>query len=72
MKAKNIVELEGAANEGAVANIRGAIRALLDGVIPNSPSVSNGAIGSLNGLVRDNPNFIPAVKEHLNEVFLEL
>jgi hypothetical protein len=72
MKAKNIVELEGAANEGAVANIRCAISALLNGVIPNSPSVSNGAIGSLNGLVRDNPNFLPAVKEHLNEVFLEL
>ena len=72
LKAKNIVELEGAANEGAVANIRCAIRAILDGVIPNSPSMSNGAIGRLNGLLRDNPKFMPAVKEHLHEVLLEL
>jgi hypothetical protein len=72
LRAKNIVELEGAANEGAVGNIRCAIKAILDGAIPNSPSVSNQAIGSLNGLMRDNPSFVPEVKEHLNEVLLEL
>jgi hypothetical protein len=72
MKAKNIVELEGAANEGAVGNIRCAIRAILDGIIPNSPSVSNQVIGSLNGMMRDNLNFSPEVKGHLNEVLLEL
>ena len=72
MKAKNIVELEGAANEGAVGNIRCAIRAILDGIIPNSPSVSNQVIGSLNGMMRDNLDFSPEVKGHLNEVLLEL
>lgn len=72
LKASKIVELEGAANVGAVGNLRCAIRAILNGVIPNSPSVSNQAIGSLNGLLRDNRNFAPAVMEHLNEVLLEL
>jgi hypothetical protein len=72
MKAKNIVELEGAANESAVGNIRCAIRAILDGTIPNSPSVSNQAIGSLNGMMRDNPSFTSEVKDHLKEVLLEL
>lgn len=72
MKAKNIVELDGAANESAVGNIRCAIRAILDGVIPNSPSVANQAIGSLNGILRDNSSFSAEVKGHLNEVLLEL
>ena len=72
MKAKNIVELDGAANESAVGNIRCAIRAILDGIIPNSPSVANQAIGSLNGVLRDNSSFSAEVKGHLNEVLLEL
>jgi hypothetical protein len=72
LKAKNIVELEGAANESAVGNLRCSIRAILDGVIPNSPTVSTQAIGSLRGLVRDNRDFPPDVMEHLNEVLLEL
>lgn len=72
LKAKNIVELEGAANESAVGNLRCSIRAILDGVIPNSPTVSTQAIGSLRGLVRDNRDFPPDIMEHLNEVLLEL
>ena len=72
MKAREIVEREGAANEGAVGNLRCTIRAILDGRIPNSPSVSRQVIGGINGLMRDNPHLSVDVKEHLNEVLLEL
>jgi len=71
-KPREIVELEGAANEGAVGNIRCALRALLDGVIPNSPTVSRQAAGSLRSLARENPNFSSYVLEHVNEVIFEL
>lgn len=71
-KAKNIVELECAANEGAVGNLRCTLRAILDGVIPNSPSVSRQSIGGINGLMRDNSQFDSEVVDHLNIVLLEL
>ena len=72
MKAREIVEREGAANEGTVNNLRCAIRAILDGRIPNSPSLSRQVIGGINGLIRDNPQLSVDVKDHLNEVLLEL
>jgi hypothetical protein len=71
-KPKEIVELEGAANEGAVGNIRCALRAILDGVIPNSPAVSRQAAGNLRSLAKENPGFESAVLEHVNEVLFEL
>lgn len=72
LKSREIVEREGAANEGAVGNLRCTIRAILDGTIPNSPSVSRQAIGGINGLIRDNVQFAPEVKEHLEHVLRDL
>jgi len=71
-KASEIVELGGAANSGAVGNLRCAIRAILDGTIPNSPTVSRLCISAVKGLLRDNASFPRGVEEHLNAVVLSL
>lgn len=67
-KAVEIVDLGGAANSGAVGNIRCSLRAILDGVIPNSPSVAKICLSALNGLQRDNPDFSTEVRNHLEAV----
>lgn len=72
LKAREIVDRDGAANEGAVGNLRCTIRAILDGTIPNSPSVSRQAISGIKGLIRDNSHFTPEVREHLEQVTREL
>lgn len=72
LKAREIVQREGAANEGAVGNLRCTIRAILDGTIPNSPSVSRQAIGGIRGLIRDNAQFSSDVRDHLEQVLREL
>lgn len=65
---REVVELGGAANSGAVANLRCSLRAILDGAIPNSPTVSTLCLGALNGLLRDNPDFSADVRSHLEAV----
>jgi len=68
MRASELVELGGAANTGAVGNLRCSLRAILNGVIPNSPSVSKICLSAINGLQRDNPDFSTEVSRHLEEV----
>jgi hypothetical protein len=41
-------------------------------MIPNSPSVSRQAISGIKGLIRDNSQFTPDVRQHLDKVVLEL
>jgi hypothetical protein len=65
MKAAEVVERGGAANSGAVGNIRCAIRAIILGEIPTSPTVSRQCVGAINGLLRDNPNLLPEAKKFL-------
>jgi hypothetical protein len=65
MKAAEVVERGGAANSGAVGNIRCAIRAIIQGEIPTSPTVSRQCVGAVNGLLRDNPDFPAEVKNYL-------
>jgi len=72
LKAAEVVERGGAANSGAVGNIRCAIRAILDGVIPESPTVARQVIGAINSLRRENPNFSLAISAHLDEVVRNL
>jgi len=68
LKALEIVEQGGAANSGAVANIRCAIRAVLYSEIPTSPTVARQVIGAINGLRRDNQSFAEDVIKYLDEV----
>lgn len=65
MKAAEVVERGGAANSGAVGNIRCAIRAITRGEIPTSPTVSRQCVGAINGLLRDNPDFPAEAKNYL-------
>ena len=72
LKVAEVVERGGAANSGAVGNIRCAIRAILDGVVPNSPTVARQVIGAINNLRRENPTFTKDVSAHLEEVVRNL
>ena len=72
LKAAEIVELGGAANSGAVGNIRCAIRAILSAEIPESPTVARQVIGAINSLRRENRNFSIAIVAHLDEVVRNL
>jgi len=65
MKAVEVVERGGAANSGAVGNLRCAIRAITLGEIPTSPTVARQCVGAINGLLRDNPNLLPEAKKFL-------
>lgn len=72
LSAKDIVDQEGAANEGAVSNIRRTLQALLNGVIPEGPSVAKLALSAINGLLRDNLSFSPEAVKYINRLKLEL
>jgi hypothetical protein len=61
----DLVANGGGAGPGAVANSRATIRAILDGVIPNGPSVATMAGRSVGGLLRDNPELSEAAESHL-------
>jgi hypothetical protein len=67
-----IVKAGGAANTGAVYNLQCAIRAILFGEIPQSPSVARLCLGTINGLIRDNAALLPEAKRHLTSVCQEL
>lgn len=72
MKAAEVAERGGAANSGAVRNIRCAIRAIILGEVPNSPTVSRQCVGAINGLFRENPNLLPEAKFYLLGIRQEL
>jgi len=58
----------GGANPGAAANLRVTVKAVLDGVLPKGPTVAAQARRSIGGLLRDNPEFSPAARTHLEVV----
>ena len=62
---RELVEGGAAANQGAAANLRVTVRAVLDGVLPSGPSVAAQSRRSIGGLLRDNPTLSVAAKDHL-------
>lgn len=65
---RDLVEGGAAANQGAAGNIRVTVNAVLDGVIPNGPSLAARARRSIGGLLRDNPGLSVDARAHLEDL----
>lgn len=62
---RELVEGLAAANQGAAGNLRVTVNAVLDGVLPNGPSVALQSRRSIGGLLRDNPGLSDTARSHL-------
>lgn len=69
---RELVEGGAAANQGAAANLRVAVRAVLDGVLPKAPSVATQSRRSIGGILRDNPGLSSSAREYLEQLRNEL
>lgn len=67
-KNREFVDGGAAANQGAAANIRITVEAILDGVMPRSASVALQAKRSVSALIKQNPEASPAAVGHLVEL----
>jgi hypothetical protein len=65
---RELAECGGAANQGAAANLRVTVKAVLDGVLPKGPTVAAQARRSIGGLLRDNPELSPSGRAHLEDL----
>ncbi len=65
---RELVEGGAAANQGAAANLRVTVKVVLDGVLPNGPSVAVQSRRSIGGLLRDNPTLSGRAKAHLESL----
>ena len=65
---RELVEAGGAANQGAAANLRVTVKAVLDGILPTGPSVAAQSRRSIGGILRDNPNLSEQARQHLNQL----
>jgi hypothetical protein len=62
---RELVEGGAAANQGAAANLRVTVRAVLEGVLPKGPSVAAQSRRSIGGLLRDNSNLSGTARNYL-------
>ncbi len=69
---RELVEGGAAANQGAAANLRVTVKAVLDGVLPKGPSVAAQSRRSIGGVLRDNPDLSTSAREHLEQLRDEL
>ena len=65
---RELVEGRAAANQGAAANLRVTVRAVLDGVMPKGPSVATKSRSSIASLLRDNPDLSTVARVHLEDL----
>lgn len=65
---RELVEGGAAANQGAAANLRVTVKAVLDGVLPKGPSVAAQSRRSIGGILRDNPGLSSAAREYLEQL----
>lgn len=70
--ARQLVEFGAAANSGAIGNLRCAVRAILEGTIPNGPTVALQAASGVRGLMRDNPEMSTATNDYLTRLIADL
>ena len=61
-----IAEKSGASNRGVVYNYQKMILAILEGVMPNSASISRNAARSISRLIKETALISPAALEYLN------
>jgi hypothetical protein len=69
---RELVEGGAAANQGAAANLRATVKAVLDGVLPSGPSVAAQSRRSIGGIFRDNQGLSSTAREHLERLRDEL
>lgn len=65
---RELVEGGAAANQGAAANLRVTVRAVLEGVLPKGPSVAAQSRRSIGGLLRDNSNLSGTARNYLESL----
>ena len=61
-----IAEKSGASNRGVVYNYQKMILAILEGVMPNSASISRNAARSISRLIKETASISPTTLEYLN------
>lgn len=69
---RELVEAGAVANQGAAANLRVTVRAILDGVLPKGPSVAAQSRRSIGGILRDNPDLSDNARTHLETLRVQL
>ena len=69
---RELVDGLAAANQGAAANLRVTVKAVLEGVFPSGPTVAAQSRRSIGGLIRDNPGLSVAARSHLEDLRTEL
>jgi len=69
---RELVEAGAAANQGAAANLRVTVRAVLDGVLPKGPSVAAQSRRSIGGILRDNLDLSDHARTHLESLRVQL
>ena len=62
-----IANKSGASNRGVVYNYQKMISAILEGIMPNSASISRNAARSISRLIKEAVSISPATLEYLNE-----
>lgn len=66
---RELAEAGGGANQGAVANTRATVQAVLDGIIPTGPSVALQARSAVGSLIKQNRHHAsPAALQYLSEL----
>ena len=65
---RELVEGGAAANQGAAANLRVTVRAVLEGVLPKGPSVAAQSRRSIGGILRDNSTLSAESVMHLEKL----
>lgn len=63
---RELVEAGAAANSGVVGNLKVAIQAILEGVLPQAPSRAQQARRNIGGILRDNPDLSADAVRHLD------
>jgi hypothetical protein len=69
---RELVEAGAAANQGAAANLRVTVRAVLDGVLPKGPSVAAQSRRSIGGILRNNQDLSDHARAHLESLRVQL
>ena len=62
---RELVDGFAAANQGAAANLRVTVKAVLEGVFPSGPTVAAQSRRSIGGLIRDNPGLSETARAYL-------
>lgn len=66
---RELAEAGGGANQGAAANTRATVQAVLEGIIPTGPSVALQARSAVSSLIKQNRHHAsPAVLQYLSEL----